>query len=54
MLEHYLLARQAYHGHENTHFLFRWKEGGKHEYQVVVFVVKKEVTHNGLDSNEGI
>lgn len=53
MLEHYLLARQAYHGHENTHFLFRWKEGRKHEYQVA-FVVKKEVTHNGLDFNEGI
>jgi hypothetical protein len=54
MLEHCLLARQAYHGHENTHFLFRWKEGGQHEYRVVAFVVKKEVTCNGLNSNEGI
>jgi hypothetical protein len=54
MSEQYLLARQAYLGHENTHFLFRWKERGKHEYQMVTFIVKKEVTRNGLDSNEGI
>jgi len=42
MLEHYLLARQAYHGCEGIH------------YQVVEFVVKKDVTYNGLDFNEGI
>ena len=50
LLEHYLMAGQAYHGYENTHFLFRWKERGKHEYGVVAFVVKKEVTSNVLYS----
>ena len=34
------MARQTYHRHRNTHFLFSEKEGRRHEY-VAALAVKK-------------